>query len=111
MEKFVKGDIVVIPFPFSNLQGYKRRPSLVLADWNSDDLVLCQITSQYIKDDFAVPFMPNDIIGGTIEKESNIRPNKLFTTEKSIILYKIGTLKNDKMEIVLEKLSDLFGLK
>jgi len=27
--KFVKGDVVVIPFPFSDLSQYKRRPALV----------------------------------------------------------------------------------
>ena len=31
MGKFVKGDIVVIPFPFSDLSGSKRRPALVIA--------------------------------------------------------------------------------
>jgi hypothetical protein len=29
MEKFVKGDVVVIPFPFSDLTASKRRPALV----------------------------------------------------------------------------------
>ena len=45
MEKFVKGAVVVIPFPFSNLAGTKRRPALVLADLPGDDIILCQITS------------------------------------------------------------------
>jgi mRNA interferase MazF len=31
MAKFVKGDVVVIPFPFSDLSQSKRRPALVLA--------------------------------------------------------------------------------
>jgi mRNA interferase MazF len=46
MEKFVKGDIVVIPFPFSDLSGSKKRPALVLANLQGDDIILCQITSR-----------------------------------------------------------------
>lgn len=46
MERFVKGDVVVIPFPFTDLSGTKRRPALVLADLPGDDIILCQITSQ-----------------------------------------------------------------
>jgi len=45
MERFVKGDIVVIPFPFSNLAQTKRRPALVIAELDGDDRILCQITS------------------------------------------------------------------
>jgi mRNA interferase MazF len=50
MARFVKGDVVVIPFPFSDLSGSKRRPALVLVDLPGDDIILCQITSQYSKD-------------------------------------------------------------
>ncbi len=45
MEKFVKGDIVVVPFPFSNLTRAKRRPALVITPLAGDDVILCQITS------------------------------------------------------------------
>jgi mRNA interferase MazF len=45
MGKFMKGDVVVIPFPFSDLSGSKCRPAFVLADLEGDDVVLCQITS------------------------------------------------------------------
>ena len=46
MAAFVKGDIVVLPFPFSDLSASKRRPALVLADLQGDDIILCQITSK-----------------------------------------------------------------
>lgn len=45
MERFVKGDVVVVPFPFSDLTKAKRQPALVIADLEGDDLILCQITS------------------------------------------------------------------
>jgi len=37
--RFIKGDIVVVPFPFSDLSQSKRRPALVLADLEGDDLI------------------------------------------------------------------------
>ncbi len=46
MGRFVKGDVVVTPFPFSDLQVAKRRPALVVATFPGDDVLLCQITSQ-----------------------------------------------------------------
>lgn len=46
MAAFVKGDIVIVPFPFSDLSQSKRRPALVVAKLTGDDLILCQITSQ-----------------------------------------------------------------
>jgi mRNA interferase MazF len=48
--RFVKGEVVVVPFPFSDLTASKRRPALVIADLDGDDVILCQITSQAIKD-------------------------------------------------------------
>ena len=54
MAKFVKGDIVVVPFPFSDLSQSKRRPALVIAALDGDDLILCQITSQTVNDKYAL---------------------------------------------------------
>jgi len=50
MGRFVKGDVVVTPFPFSDLQAVKRRPALVVATFTGDDVLLCQITSQAVFD-------------------------------------------------------------
>ena len=49
MERFVKSDVVVIPFPFSDLSDSKRRPALVLVNLKGYDIILCQITSQTVR--------------------------------------------------------------
>jgi len=93
MAKFVKGDIVVIPFPFSDLSQSKRRPALVLAVLQGNDLILCQITSKSVRDNYAIPIDQNDFASGSLNQESNIRPNRLFTADNQIILYRIGNIK------------------
>jgi mRNA interferase MazF len=45
MARFVVSNVVIVPFPFSDLSESKRRPALVLAVLTGDDLILCQITS------------------------------------------------------------------
>lgn len=77
MAKFVKGDVVVIPFPFSDLSQSKKRPALVLTVLQGNDLILCQITSKSIKDNYAIPVDQNDFASGNLNQESNIRPNRL----------------------------------
>ena len=49
MENFVKGDIVVLNFPFSDLSTTKKRPAFVLTNLGYGDIVLCQITSKPAK--------------------------------------------------------------
>jgi hypothetical protein len=44
--EFVSGDVVVVPFPFTDLQASKRRPAVVLAKFARGDLLICQITSR-----------------------------------------------------------------
>jgi mRNA interferase MazF len=107
MEKLVKGAVVVVPFPFSDLTKAKKRPALVLAVLEGDDLVLCQITSKQTSDSYAIALPESAFATGTLKQDSNARPNKLFTADKSIVLYKAGTLKQAKLLEVIEK---LFGI-
>lgn len=106
MAKFVKGDVVVIPFPFSDLSQSKRRPALVLAVLQGDDLILCQ-TSKSIKDNYAITVDENDFESGSLNQESNIRPNRLFTADNHIILYRIGNIKIIKLNQVIDKVVEI----
>jgi mRNA interferase MazF len=107
MAKFVKGDVVVVPFPFSDLTQAKRRSALVITTLEGDDLILCQITSQAIKDNYAIPLDDKDFETGSLKQPSNIRPNRIFTADSHIILYKVGNLKIEKLNKVIEKVVEI----
>jgi mRNA interferase MazF len=104
MGAFIKGDVVVAPFPFSDLSAAKKRPALVVATLTGTDVILCQITSRTVADSYAVPLSESDFTGGSLRQASNVRPNRLFTAESSIILYRAGTLSATKMQEILAKL-------
>src|SRR3989337_3200233 len=101
MAKFVKGDVVVVPFPFSDLSQSKRRPALVITSLDGDDLILCQITSQMIKDNYSLFLDDKDFETGSLKQPSNLRPNRIFTADSHIILYRIGILHKVKVNEII----------
>ena len=107
MERFVKGDVVVIPFPFSDLSASKKRPALVLAALEFDDYLLCQITSKAKSDRYSVKLEQKDFKEGSLKVNSFIRTGRLFTAYKSLILYKKGSLKEQKLVEVIDKLINI----
>lgn len=78
MAKFVKGDVVIVPFPFSDLTQSKRRPALVVAALDGDDVILCRIPSKTIKDNLALSLDDGDFSSGSLKQPGNIRPNRIF---------------------------------
>lgn len=109
MGKPVVGEVVVLPFPQTNLQSGKRRPALVVADLLGEDLVLCQITRKARADGYSVPLVLTDFERGRLAVDSFIRSNRLFTVEQSVILYAAGKIKETKLQEVKTKIRQLFA--
>ena len=107
MEKLVKGDVVVLPFPFTDLTASKKRPALVIAVLEGDDVILCQITSRLRTDKYSILLANSDFEKGSLNLTSNIRPNRLFTAEKSLIQYKIGSLADKKLNEIIKSVCDI----
>lgn len=104
MGTFIKGEVVVLPFPFSDLSGSKKRPALVVAPLTGDDVILCMITTQHKSDSYSVPLKDADFTTGKLRQDSNIRPNRLFTADSKAILYSAGRLNATKVTEVINKL-------
>ena len=91
------GDVVILPFPFSDLSNSKIRPAVVLARANENDWILCQITSNPYGDAQAIVIDLTDFKSGMLRLKSYARPSKLFTANESLIIGIEGTLKPEKL--------------
>ncbi|MCS6831715.1 MAG: type II toxin-antitoxin system PemK/MazF family toxin [bacterium] len=107
MGRFVKGDVVILPFPFSDLSATKRRPALVLASLPSNDVILCQITSRAFSDQYAISITEVDFVDGGLRVASYARPNRLFTADPSLILYRAGILAAEKTQEVVGRVVEI----
>jgi mRNA interferase MazF len=83
------------------LSAAKRRPALVVATLEGDDIILCQITSQSTRDANAISLDTRDFSNGSLRVASNIRPNRLFTADSRLVLYRVGGLAPAKLDQVV----------
>lgn len=101
MGRFVRGDIVVVRFPFTDLSAEKRRPAVVLAALDHDDYLLCQVTSKPWHEP-AIKIEADDLEEGSLPVTSFARPDRLFTAHHEIAEYRAGTLGKPKLEKILD---------
>jgi mRNA interferase MazF len=109
MGKLIAGEVVVLPFPQTNLEVGKRRPALVVAELTGDDVILCQITSQARRDSYSISLIGDDVERGRLAIDSFIRPNRLFTVDQSVILYSAAKVNVSKLRAVRARITELFS--
>jgi mRNA interferase MazF len=103
-----KGDIVLIPFPFTDLSGLKNRPALILVDGESDITVSFITTQLKWQEDFDVKIEPTPTNG--LKRTSLIRLSKLATIDKDLVFGELGNLSQDELNNVDKNLVKIFKL-
>lgn len=104
-----KGDVILVPFPFSDLSGKKYRPALVLADFK-DDIIVAFITSQS-KYDGLFDYKVKPSIDNGLKLPSRVRVNKLATLDKSIVRGKLGALLEAELVEIKQLLLIVFSIE
>ncbi len=98
----MKGKIVLVPFPFTDLSALKKRPALILLDRDLDVLVAF-ISSQVPAVPVLITSKHPEFSRTGLKKDSVIRLDKLATLAKSIILGEIGEI-GPKLKKVVNKM-------
>ncbi len=107
MGALAAGQVVLVPFPFSNLSQAKMRPVVVLADAGCKDWILCQITSNPYGDRHAIEITDTDFQSGSLRMTSYARPGKLFTANEELIAGKAGTLSQEILHRLIDAVIEL----
>lgn len=103
MAQYVKGDVLWVDFPFSDLTDSKERPAFVVNPCGGEDYLLCQITSQPYGDDNTISITPADFHWGRLPIDLRyIRPKVLFTANQDLILGRKGRLKSSVSASVIQ---------
>lgn len=112
VEAVSEGDVVLVPFPFTDLSGGKQRPALVIspADFDDADLILCAISSRVPRGltTWELPLEASDVVNRRLPKPSIIQVGKLFTIHRDLIRARFGHVRGAKLTEVLGRLQALF---
>lgn len=108
---YKQGEIVVVPFPFSDLSSIKQRPVLILSknldNDSSEDIITCGMTSNIKDSKYSVLVENKDLVEGNIPKPSRIKVDKLFTISQNIINKKVARINKETFEKVRSEFSKL----
>ena len=103
-----KGDIILIPFPFTDLTGNKNRPALVLLSGEMDVTLAFISTQLKWREETDILIKPNRKNG--LKADSIIRLSKLATVDKDLALGRLGSLEGETRKQLNRNLSILFKL-
>ncbi len=108
MERFVSGDIIVVPYPTFDFKSTKKRPAVVLAT-SLQGVVVCPITTKQFKGVNTIAILKSDLKAGKLRDISYAIPEWISTFQYSYILYKAGSLHSQKLAEILNSVSKLFS--
>lgn len=98
MGPFAAGQVIVLPFPFSDLSASKFRPALLLAGAGRGDWIACQITRNPYADARAITLTQANFDEGGLQRDSFIRPGKLFTANEELFAAVAGRVRPERLD-------------
>ena len=102
-----QGEVILVPFPFTDLTSVKTRPALVVGKpGGGKDIIVAAITSK--KSKFAVEIDDEDLASGALPVKSYVMCGKIVTLEKSIVRKKVANLKSGVLKKILTKVRSQF---
>ena len=108
---YEQGDVLIVPFPFTDLSAIKQRPVLVLSkkEYNNktDGIITCGITSNLKDSENSVLIENKNLLNGEIPATSRIKVDKLFTIEKSIIKKRLAKIDIETFDKVRKEFINL----
>lgn len=108
-----QNEIVLVPFPYTDLSSIKKRPVLVISNdvfnTQQQDLIVAAITSKSFIDDYSCEILDSDLEFGFMPEKSIVKLSKLFTIDKNMIIKKFSKVKPEKFLEIKDKLFSILS--
>lgn len=93
-----RGDIVLVPFPFTDLSSLKVRPAVIVsADPQGEDIIIAFISSVVSKPVGKTELLLNaenpDFPSTGLKKDSVFKMGKLLTISNTLVLRRLGRVR------------------
>jgi mRNA interferase MazF len=110
-----KGDIILVPFPFTDLSQTKLRPAVVLwADSKGQDVTLCFISSQKVEtlaaNEFVIAANDPQFSMTGLKITFKVRVTRIVTLERRMLRRRLGKLSDQLIEHLDQILRQAFQL-
>ncbi|MBN1294772.1 MAG: type II toxin-antitoxin system PemK/MazF family toxin [Candidatus Latescibacteria bacterium] len=113
MTVYKRGDVILVPFPFSDQSDAKKRPAAIISSdsYNnvSSDIIIIAITSRVKEINTPGECLIEDWISANLLKPSAIKP-AISTIDAKLVLRKLGTLSHRDITTMELALKVLFNL-
>ncbi len=116
MIPYKQGDIVLLPFPFTDFSSFKQRPALIISsddfNFSQQDVIVVAISSHFPsklgKNDFVIG--EKNLTGSGLPKISLVKLGKIITIDQRLIRKSIGKLQKNEFKKIIGKIKEIFSL-
>ena len=104
-----RGDLLLVPFPFTDLTANKRRPVLVLTATDGfGDFIALPVTSRPQAAN-SVPLAQSDLTAGSLPTASWVRTNRIVTLNASLVVKAIGHVSDGVVDTAIKQFCAYLG--
>ena len=116
MTAFKKGDVILIPFPFTDLSAAKQRPALIVSsnhfNQRCNDVIVIAISSQIhlnvLEDEYRLSIIDQKASG--LPKSSIVKLGKVVTINQNLIRKLMCNLTKQTVALILNQFMNILDI-
>ncbi len=106
-----RGDLVLVPIPFTDLSSNVRRPVIVISNdtynQTTADMVVVAMTSNLTATPHSFVITSADLVAGSLNHPGRVRADKIYTLAQSIVVRTFGKVNDATFDRIRQLLADL----
>lgn len=106
---FERGELLLVPYPFSDLSAAKRRPVVAVTEPDRyGDFIALPVTSRP-QEEHGIPLASSELVRGTLPAPSWIRTDRIVTLNASLVVKSVGRISDRLLAAAVERFCGYIG--